>query len=63
MQVGVDVKCMHINFDGSGFSSFGDIATYKFGQISLEPWTGSEKIESMLKITEVYHTTCLLFRE
>ena len=24
MQVGIDVKCMHTNFGGSGFSSFGD---------------------------------------
>ena len=35
MQVGVDVKCMHINFGGHGLSSFGDIATLNFGQISL----------------------------
>ena len=35
MQVGVDVKCMHINFGGRGFSGFGDIATFKNGQISL----------------------------
>ena len=35
MQVEVDVKCMHTNFGGHGFSSFGDIATFKNGQISL----------------------------
>ena len=35
MQVGVDVKCMHINFDGHGLSAFEDIATFKNGQISL----------------------------
>ena len=35
MQVGVDVKRMHTNFDGHGFSTFEDIATFKFGQISL----------------------------
>ena len=35
MQVGVDVKCMHTNFGGRGLSSFGDIATFKNGQISL----------------------------
>ena len=29
MQVGVDVKCMHTNFGGRGYSSFGDIATLK----------------------------------
>ena len=35
MLVGVDVKCMHINFGGHSLSSFGDIATLKTGQISL----------------------------
>ena len=35
MQVGVDVKCMHTNFGGRGFFGFGDIATFKNGQISL----------------------------
>ena len=25
MLVGIDVKCMHTNFGGRGFSSFGDI--------------------------------------
>ena len=35
MQVGVDVKCIHTNFGGSGYFSFGDIATSKNGQISL----------------------------
>ena len=35
MQVGVDVKCMHTNFDRDGLSAFEDIATFKFGQISL----------------------------
>ena len=35
MQVGVDVKCMHTNFGGHGFFDFGDIATFKNGQISL----------------------------
>ena len=35
MQVGVDVMCMHTNFDGCGLSSFGDTATFKNGQISL----------------------------
>ena len=29
MQVGVDVKCMHINFGGCDLSGFGDIATFK----------------------------------
>ena len=35
MQVGVDVKCMHTNFGGCGYSSFEGIATFKFSQISL----------------------------
>ena len=35
MQVGIDVKCMHTNFGGCTFSGFGDIATFKNGQISL----------------------------
>ena len=35
MQVGVDVKCMHTNFGARDLSGFGDIATFKNGQISL----------------------------
>ena len=35
MQVKVDATCMHTNFGGCGFSGFGDIATFKNGQISL----------------------------
>ena len=35
MQVGVNVTCMHTNFGGCSFSNFGDIATFKNGQISL----------------------------
>ena len=35
MQVGIDVKCMHTKFGGCGYSDFGDIATFKNGQISL----------------------------
>ena len=34
MHVGIDVKGMHTNFGGRSFSSFGDIATFKNGQIS-----------------------------
>ena len=34
MQVGIDVKFIHTNFDGCGLSGFGDIATFKNGQIS-----------------------------
>ena len=35
MQVGIDVMCMHTNFGGHDISGFGDIATFKNGQISL----------------------------
>ena len=35
MQVVIDVKYMHTNFGGRDFSGFGDIATFKNGQISL----------------------------
>ena len=35
MQVGDDVMCMHINFGERDLSGFGDIATFKNGQIFL----------------------------
>ena len=35
MQVEIDVKFMHTNFDGCGLFGFGDITTFKNGQISL----------------------------
>ena len=35
MQAGIDVKFIHTNFGGCGLSGFGDIATFKNGQISL----------------------------
>ena len=35
MQVWIDVKCIHTNFGGCGLFAFGDIATFKNGQISL----------------------------
>ena len=34
MQVGVDVTYMHTNFGGRDLFGFGDIATFKNGQIS-----------------------------
>ena len=43
MQVGIDVKCMYINFGGCGFFIFGDIATFQNGQISLSDH-GHQKI-------------------
>ena len=35
MLVRIDVKCMHTNFSGHSFFGFGDITTFKNGQISL----------------------------
>ena len=35
MQVGIGATCMHTNFSGRDPSGFGDIATFKNGQISL----------------------------
>ena len=35
MQVEIDVTCIYTNFGGRDFSGFGDIATFKNGQISL----------------------------
>ena len=35
MQIVIDVTFMHINFSGRGLFGFGDIATFKNGQISL----------------------------
>ena len=35
MLVGIDVTCMYIDFGGRDLSSFGDIGTFKNGQISL----------------------------
>ena len=33
MQIGVDVKCMYTDFGGRDLSGFGDIGTFKNGQI------------------------------
>ena len=50
MQVGVNVTCMYANFGGCSFSNFGDIATFKNGQISLSdhglysPWSSKNLI-------------------
>ena len=49
MQVGVDVKCMHTNFGERGCIGFGDIATFKNGQIFLSdhghsPWSAKNLI-------------------
>ena len=51
MQVGIDVKCIHTNFDGHSSSGFGDIATFKNGQISpfdhglYSPWSSKNLID------------------
>ena len=50
MQVGVDVACMHTNFGGCSYFSFGDITTFKNGQISLSdhgysPWSSKNLID------------------
>ena len=50
MQVGIDVKYMHTNFGGRALPGFGDIATFKNGQISLSehglysPWSSKNSI-------------------
>ena len=50
MQVGIDVMCMHTNFGGRDLPGFGDIATFKNGQISLSdhglyPWSSKNSID------------------
>ena len=53
MQVGVDVKCMHTNFDGRSSSGFGDIAslllskTAKFPLLTMDysPWSSKNLID------------------
>ena len=44
MQVGIDVKFIRTNFGGCDLFSFGDIATFKNGQISLSIVHGHQKI-------------------
>ena len=47
MHVGIDVKCIHTNFGVRDLFSFGDIATFKNGQISLSdhgPWSSKNLI-------------------
>ena len=51
MHVGLDVKCMHTNFDGCGLSGFGDMATFqKRPNFPFGAWTivhGHGKIQSI----------------
>ena len=48
MQVGMDVTCMHTNFDGRDCIGFGDIATFqKLSNFPFGPWAivhGHQKI-------------------
>ena len=48
MQVGIDVKFIYTNFGGRDLSSFGDMANFKNGQISLlghgRPWSSKNSI-------------------
>ena len=48
MQIGIDVTCMHTNFGGRGFFSFGDnITSQKRPIFPFGPWTivhGHQKI-------------------
>ena len=48
MQVVIDVKFMHTNFDGRGLFDFGDMATFqKRPNFPFQPWTivhGHQKI-------------------
>ena len=42
MQVGVDVTCINTNFGGRDLAGFGDIATFKNGQLLTH---GHKKIQ------------------
>ena len=60
MQLGIDITCIHTNFGGCSFSGFGDIATFKNGQISLSdmdysPWSSKNSIvqNQLKKIMQV----------
>ena len=67
MQVGVDVTCMYIDFGGCELSGFGDIATFKNGQISFQPmdyspWSSKNLIDrnQLKKIMQVgVDVTCM----
>ena len=51
MQIGVDVTYMYTNFGGCDLFGFGDIGTFKNGQISLSthglysPWSSKNLID------------------
>ena len=50
MQIEIDVKFMHTNFGGCGLSGFGDIATFKNGQIPFRTIKNFNCIKSTQKI-------------
>ena len=45
MQVGIDVTCMHTNFGGRGFSSFGD--KNSLWSIKVEKFNQSESAQKI----------------
>ena len=48
MQIRIDVICMHTNFGGHDLSSFGDIATFKNGQIKFNRSESAQKIHASI---------------
>ena len=64
MQVGIDVKCMHTNFGGCDYFGFGDIATFKNGQISLSDHGlyyivhGHQKFNRLESAQKIYASIC-----
>ena len=59
MQVEVDKLCMCTNFGGRGPSSFGDIVTFKNGQISLlDQSMVIKKINGSKSAQKIYASGC-----
>ena len=67
VQVGIDVTCMHTNFGGRDFFSFGDMATLKtakfpFPSMDYSPWSSKNLIDrnQLKKIVQVgIDVTCI----
>ena len=60
MQVGIDVKCMHTNFGGCGLFNFGDISTFKNGQLSLSDhglWSIVVKKLNYLELAQKFYAS------
>ena len=53
MQVEVSVLSMHTNFDGCRHSGFGDIATFKNGQISLSDHESSKNLITWNRLKKI----------